>query len=104
MNYDYRFGRSEGKADVINEIVAICNDLEKNETTTVFDFGKDGNLVLHICKDGDFRRESDEWNLVRISTAFDGKFVDDTEDTHVTDGSLFRELDRIWEHGDFATL
>ena len=38
-----------------------------------------------------------------ISTARDGKFVDDTDDVYVSDGSLDRELKRINEYRDFAT-
>ncbi len=63
-------------------------------------------MVLHIYKDEEFDREKDAdySNMVTISTAQNGKWVDDIENTYVTDGSLYRELERIWNYRDFATL
>ena len=48
-------------------------------------------------------KETGEYNLVTISTATNGKWVDDTYDTHVTDGSLYKELQRINEYENFST-
>ena len=64
------------------------------------------NNKIEDYKDEDFDPDADKncWNLVRIHTAQNGKWVDDTEDTYVTDGSLYRELERIWNYRDFATL
>ena len=86
-------------------IIDYCNDLQANEKLEVFEFGENYDLVLHIYKDEDFdmANDSDNHNIVRISTAQNGKWVDDTEDTYVTD-ALHRELERIWNYRDFATL
>lgn len=43
-------------------------------------------------------------NIVTISVSQNGKWVDDTEDTHVTDGSLDKELERIYYYKNFKTL
>ena len=43
-------------------------------------------------------------NIVTIHTAQDGKWIDDTEDVYVTDGSLCRELERINSYTDMGTL
>lgn len=87
-------------------IIDYCNDLQANEKLEVFEFGENFDLVLHIYKDEDFdmANDADNHNIVRISTAQNGKWVDDTEDTYVTDGALHRELERIWNYRDFATL
>lgn len=71
----------------------------------VYEFGENCDLVLHIYKDEDYNpdKDRDYCNIVTISTARDGKFVDDTDDVYVTDGSLVRELKRINEYRDFAT-
>ena len=41
--------------------------------------------------------------MALIQQVKDGKFVDDTDDVCVTDGSLDQELKRINEYRDFAT-
>ena len=41
--------------------------------------------------------------MVVISTWQKGIPVDDTEDIYVTDGSLYKELERIWNYKEFAT-
>lgn len=80
--------------------------MEANDKLEVYEFGKNNDLVLHIYKDEDYDASKDEnlFNLVRISTAQGGKLVDDTEDVSVTDGSLYKELQRINEYRDFSTL
>ena len=90
----------------INTIVKCCNDLSSDEKLEVFVFGKNNDLVLHIYKDEEYdaSKDKDYSNLVRISTAKDGKWVDDTEDIYVTDGSLHRELERINNYENFSTL
>ena len=90
----------------INTIVKCCNDLSSDEKLEVFGFGKNNDLVLHIYKDEEYdtSKDKDYSNLVRISTAKDGKWVDDTEDIYVTDGSLHRELERINNYENFSTL
>ena len=81
----------------IDTIIDYCNDLNANEKLEVFEFGKHNDLVLHIYKDEEYdaSKDKDYSNLVAISTAKDGEWVDDTGDVYVTDGSLYRELERI---------
>ena len=90
----------------IETIIDYCNDLEADEKLEVYEFGKECDLVLHIYKDSDFNPEKskDAYNLVTIHTARDGKWADDTEDTYVSDGSLYRELERIYSYHDFALI
>lgn len=106
MNYDFTFGVSVSMDEQIAEIINICDKLDAEEETTIFEFGEKGDLVLHIYKDCDYNRERDKdySNLVTIQTAQNGEWVDDTEDTYVSDGSLYRELERIWNYRDFGTL
>ena len=89
----------------IDEIVNYCKDLLSDEKLKVYEFGENCDLVLHIYKDEDYNpdKDRDYCNIVTISTARDGKFVDDTDDVYVSDGSLDRELKRINEYRDFAT-
>lgn len=86
-------------------IIDYCNDLEANEKLEVYEFGKNCDLVLHIYKDEEYDKgkDADAYNIVQISTAQNGKWVDDTEDVYVTDGSLYAELERIFEYRDFHT-
>lgn len=90
----------------IDTIIDYCNGLNANEKLEVFEFGKNNDLVLHIYKDEEYDKEkdADAYNIVRISTAQDGKWVDDTGDIYVTDGSLYRELERINRYEKFSTL
>ena len=90
----------------IDTIIDYSDKLAANEKLEVFEFGKDNDLVLHIYKDEEYdaSKDKDYSNLVRISTAKDGKWVDDTEDIYVTDGSLYKELKRISSYENFSTL
>ncbi len=87
-------------------IIDFCNGLAAGEKLIVFEFGKHYDLVLHIYKDEEFNALKGVYhaNLVRISTAQNGEWVDDTEDVHVTDGSLYRELQRIYHYQNLKTL
>ena len=87
-------------------IIDHCNDHLSDEKLEVLEFGKECDLVLHIYKDEDFNPDvnKDCFNIVRIHTAQNGEWVDDTEDTYVTDGSLYRELERIYNYQKFGTL
>lgn len=87
-------------------IIDYCDDLEANEKLEVFEFGKNCDLVLHIYKDEEFNPSVDKEysNLVTIHTAQNGEWVDDTGDIYVTDGELYRELERIYNYRDFGTL
>lgn len=84
----------------IDTIIDYCDDLAANEHLVVSEFGKNNDLVLHIYKDEDYdaSKDKDTWNLVMITVAKDGKYVEDTDDIYVTDGSLYRELERIHDH------
>ena len=106
MNYDFRFSTSTPMVDQLDEIIDICDKLDAEEKATIFDFGSNGDLVLHIYKDDEYNREINEYysNLVTIHTAQNGEWVDDTGNVYVTDGELYRELERIWNYRDFATL
>ena len=42
--------------------------------------------------------------MIRDYISQDGKWIDDTEDVYVTDGSLYRELERINSYTDMGTL
>lgn len=88
----------------IDTIICYCQDMEANEQTEVYDFGKNGDLVLHIYKDEDYNEETGEFDLVRIHTFQYGKAVDDTDDIYVSEKELGAELERIYEYRDFATL
>ena len=94
----------------VNSIIEWCDGLDAEDYLYVWDFGANGDLKLEILKDSDYDRDvdSDKWNMVRIYTLqinSDGilELVDDTEDTYVTDGSLYRELERIWNYEDFGS-
>ena len=87
----------------IDIIVCYCQDMEANEKTEVYDFGKNGDLVLHIYKDEDYNEETGEFDLVRIHTMQYGKAVDDTGDIYVSEKELGAELERIYEYRDFGT-
>lgn len=106
MEYKFSFETKMTAEEQFNEIIGICNELEAFEKAIIFDFGLNRDLVLHIYKDEDYNPlvDKEKWNLVRIHTAQGGEWVDDTEDTHVTDGSLYDELYRIWNYKDFGTL
>jgi len=89
MDHSYQLSRPS-----IETIIDYCNDLLADEELTVFEFGENCDLVLH----------KDYSNIVTIHTAQDGKWIDDTEDVYVTDGSLYRELERINSYTDMGTL
>ncbi len=90
----------------IDTVINYCNDLASNDKLEVFEFGINNDLVLHIYKDEEYdaSKDKDYSNLVSISTAKDGKWVDDTENIYVTDGSLYRELERINSYKNLSTL
>ena len=101
MDHSYQLSRPS-----IETIIDYCNDLLADEKLTVFEFVENCDLVLHIYKDEKFNPAMDKGysNIVTIHTAQDGKWIDDTEDVYVTDGSLYRELERINSYTDMGTL
>ena len=104
----FQCGTSTDKFQAIEQIVAICFDMNPNDHLRVFDYGENGDLLLDIYKDEDYDRTKGEYNLVTIFTSksVDGKIiaVDDTEDTYVGNGELDAELERIYHYQDFSTL
>lgn len=97
------------KEEWFDGIVERCDDMEAGDVLIVYDFGENGDLLLNIYKDEEYRGD-DYCNIVRIYTDqlnSETKVmepVDDTEDTYVTDGSLERELERIWNYENFSVL
>lgn len=81
----------------ICEIVKNCNNLQADEEITINKFGKNRDLTLHIHKDCDY-------DTVDISTVKDDTFVDDTNCVYIADGSLYKELERIYNYRNFETL
>ncbi len=90
----------------MDTIIDYCNDLESEEKLEVYEFGKNCDLVLHIYKDEEYNplSDKDKFNIVSIAVAQNGRFVDDTGDVYVTDGSLLRELERINNYEKFSIL
>lgn len=90
----------------IEEIINAADALLADEELVVTEYGKNNDLELHLWKDSEYNPEEDEdeSNMVMIVTFLDGKAVDDTEDTYVTDGSLYDELERISQYKNFETL
>lgn len=88
------------------EIIDKADALLADKELVVTEFGTNHDLELHIWKDSEFdpEEDEDESNMVHIVTLQDGEAVDDTEDTYVTDGSLYDELVRINEYREFETL
>lgn len=103
MEHDFCFAFIKNKQDIITDIIDTCNKLNANDKVTIYNFGEQRDLVLHIYKDEDFIK-GNEYNLVRIHTFQNGLCVDDTEDIYVNDGQLENELQRIWNYESFATL
>ena len=87
----------------IDTIINYCIDLPAGYELEILGFGRNNDLVLYIQKD-ELYKDRDYANLVRISTKQNGKWVDDTEDIYVSDGSLYRELNRINSYKKFCTL
>ncbi len=90
----------------IGKIIDYCNDLLADEHLVIYDYGCNGDLVLHIYKDEEFNPEhnKDYSNFVDIHTYQDGEVVDDAVGIYVTDGELKRELERIRNYEEIGTL
>lgn len=103
---DHMTGRQASKEEFIDMIVNRCNDLAANEKLIVYGFGEDRDLVMAIYKDEEFDPDVDKdySNLVDIHTCQNGQYVDDAVGIYVTDGELFKELNRIWHYYEFETL
>lgn len=90
----------------ITAIITACDNLQADDMITITNFGKNEDLTLYIHKDCEYKPyiDEDKWNIVSISTKQNDTFVDDTNDIYVTDGSLYRELKRIYNYRNFKTL
>lgn len=66
MDHSYQLSRPS-----IETIIDYCNDLLADEKLTVFEFGENCDLVLHIYKDEEFNpaMDKDYSNIVTIHTA-----------------------------------
>lgn len=74
----------------IDTILDYCKDLLSDEKLEVFEFGKNCDLVLHIYKDVD--------QDIRIFTAQDSEYIDETDFIHTSEvDSLRQELQRIFQ-------
>ena len=89
-----------------NSIVNVCHTMMANDELVVHAFGSNQDLTLHLYKDEDYNAavDAEYSDMVFIVTTQNGQAVDDTEDTYVTDGSLYKELERIWNYEAFKTL
>ena len=92
--------------ELINRIIEACDNLPADDAMVVTEFGINKDLTLHIDKDCDYHPDIDvdAYNMVQISTMQNDEWVDDTGDTYVTDGTLYRELERIWNYRNFNTF
>ena len=113
MKYTYTVGPAMGstridKERVFADLIESCDDLNDCDNLIVYNFGVNGDLMLDILKDSEYDPESGEYNIVTITTSQKKdmviQYVDDTEDTYVTDGSLEKELERIWNYQNFGLL
>lgn len=74
----------------IEKILNYCQDLLSDEKLEVFEFGKNCDLVLHIYKDAD--------QDIRIFTAQDSEYIDETDFIHTSEVNFLRqELQRIFQ-------
>ena len=90
----------------IETIINYCNNLKTNDDIEIFDFGVNGDLVLHICKDEGFNSGIAEYNPVTIHVAQNGEWIYDSvrilyPDTSITDNVLHKEFDKIYNCENF---
>lgn len=89
------------------EIIKKCHEMLADDILDVISFGKNHDLKLMITKDSEYKG-GEKSDIVTIVTSQqkDKRLypVDDTEDTYVTDGSLYKELERIWNYQNFHLL
>lgn len=57
----------------IETIINYCNNLKTNDDIEISDFGVNGDLVLHICRDEDFNPGTAEYNPVTIHVSQNGE-------------------------------
>ena len=90
----------------IDIIIDKCNKLLHDDELEVRNFGKNADLILYIQKDSEFDPDVDEaWsNIVDITTEQNDEYVDDAIGIYVTDGQLYRELERIQDYRNFELI
>lgn len=91
----------------IEMIIDYCRDLLADEKLEVYEFGQNCDLVLHIYKDGEYSTSADKdiFNMARVHTARDGKWIDEKEDIYLNDEQFLRqELERINKYRNFGIL
>lgn len=104
MKYNCKFFEEKNIGEVFDHLIGLCTGLDADEEMILSCFGKNKDLELHIHKDCDFDKDTGYANVVCISTKQNGKYVDDTEDIFVSDGSLYHQLERIYNYENFQTL
>ena len=116
LDYDYRgiativntlsVEDSDTFEDIVATIEKYAHELPANNELQVLRFGENKDLTLSIEKDEDFNPEIDEEasDLVSIVTLKDGEPIDDVVGIYVTDGELYRELERIYGEKDMELL
>ena len=91
----------------IEMIIDYCRDLLADEKLEVYEFGQNCDLVLHIYKDGEYSPSADKdiFNMARVHTARDGKWIDEKEDIYLNDEQFLRqELERTNKYRNFGIL
>lgn len=92
--------------NLISTVIDDSDLLKGGEKLVVDAFGKNKDLELHIQKDIEYypKKDKDYSNLVDIVTLRRGKAVDDTLGVYVTDGEMYKELERIFNYKNLKTL
>lgn len=84
----------------IEKIIDICDKtLNNNWKLIVNNFGNNKDLFLSIEKDSEY----DLVDIVTINNTTDEP-LDDAIGINISDGSLYEELIRIWNHKGFELL
>jgi hypothetical protein len=99
MRYKYECGPASGemgvnKENIINDLAEWCSDMETGDDLIIYDFGKDGDILLEI------QREDDD--TVRFFTSKVNKsgvleFIDSSDYIPVTPERTKKEMEDIWE-------
>ena len=99
MRYKYECGPASGemgvdKENIINDLTERCSDMEAGDEFIIYDFGKDGDILLEV------QREDDD--TVRFFTSKVNEngvleFIDGSDYIPVTPERIKKEMDDIWE-------
>lgn len=106
MNYDFIFELSTSMEEQIEKIVETCDRLDAEKSLKFHKFGAKRDLNLRILKEGEYDFKDNHLcsTFFTIYTEQNGKRVDDTSDTYITDDTLWKQLERIWNYKDFNRL